>query len=323
MATGLGDVAYFGVGEESSWGGEVARTAFFKIISETLKLNGGFNYPVVGTFGHAQRQAIKLPTFVDGDVELEVNYNGIGWLLKHLLGAVSTSQIASSLAYTHTFTPTTALPIGLSGEVDRDLLSVNYLGLKVNSLSLGQAVGELVAATFGFIGKSELKDTATAETFPTDLCVLPDHFSLELDDTAALITDWSLNINNGLSGGDRSDLGTLTLKEPVRTAKQVISGSFTAEFDDTTQYTKFSARNSVKLELLYDADTANYTIDSDQVNALHIIMPTVMFQAGQYPVSGIGPIIQEYEFQAIYDVANDTHAISIELTNGDTTYTDT
>jgi len=40
---GLGDVAYLGVGVESVWGTEVARTVFFRIISETLKLNGGFN----------------------------------------------------------------------------------------------------------------------------------------------------------------------------------------------------------------------------------------------------------------------------------------
>ena len=150
--------------------------------------------------------------------------------------------------------------------------------------------------------------------------MIPDHFTVELNDTGVSILDWAMTINNGLSGAERHDLGSGTIKEPVRVNKQVISGSFTAEFDDTEIYALFAARAASKLELLYDGDTALYTIDSGQVYSLHLTLPTIFYQAGQKPVSGMGPIIQSFQFQAVYDVDNDTHALSIALVNSDTGY---
>jgi len=307
---GLGDVAFLGIGEETTWGDAVSRTKFVRLISESLKLNAGFNFPDVGTHGHAQRAAVKLPVYVDGDVEVEMNFYGFGLLLKHLLGGTAISTD------TKTFTPETALPVGLSLEIDRDKGAFVYKGCKINSASFSQARGELLKATVSVIGKGEDTSTATADTFPTDRPILDDYFAMELNDTAVLIQEWTMDIANSLSGGDRSDLGVLTIKEPVRTAKQVISGTFTAEFDDETVLDKWRARDDVKLELLYTG--GKFDTDTAKTFSLNFVMPTVKITAGAAPVSGIGPIIQSFAFQARYNTTGTAEAISIALCSPDT-----
>lgn len=314
---GLGDVAFLGIGEEgdTTWGTLANRTKFLRILNESLKVNGGFNFPVVGSFGHEQRAGVKLPTFVDGDVELEVNYEGLGTVLKYMLGNLASSEPV------HTASPTTDLR-SVSLEIDRDRLASAYAGCKINSASFSQSRGEILKLVLGIIGKSESTTAAaTAETFPTDSPVLDDHFAIETNDTAVQILEWSMEINNNLSGGDRSDLGSLAIKEPVRIDKQTITGTFLAEFDDTTIYGKFIARNKIKLEFLYtdtastDLDTATTTTDH---RLLQFIMPTVFFTEGALPVSGIGPIIQTFNYQAIYNTTGTTHAITIVLHNAET-----
>jgi len=307
---GLGDVAFLGIGEETTWGTAVSRTKFVRLISESLKQNAAFNFPDVGSHGHAQRAAVKLPVYVDGTVEVEMNFYGFGLLLKHLLGGTTYA------APLKTFTPETALPEGLSLEVDRDKGSFVYAGCKINSASFSQARGELLKATLSVIGKTETTTTATAETFPTDKPILDEHFTMEVDDTAVSIQEWSLDVNNNLSGGDRSDLGSLNIKEPVRTAKQTIAGQITAEFDDETVLDKFRLRNDIKLEFLYNGGD----LDSDTTEdyRLEFVMPTVKLIGGAAPVSGIGPIIQTFGFQARYNTTGTAEALSILLNSGDT-----
>lgn len=314
---GLGDVAFLGFGEEgdTTWGTAVSRTKFLRIMSDSLRLHGGFNFPDIGSFGAAQRAAIKQPAYVDGTVELEVNYEGFGLMLKYLLGSLSSSEPL------HTATPADDLR-SLTLEIDRDKTAAVYSGAKINSAAFSQARGEVLKCVLSFVAKDETDDTATAETFPTDSPVLDDHFQgMEMDDTGVSITEWSMEINNGLSSGDRSNLGSLAIKEPVRMSKRTITGSFTAEFDNTVAYSKFTARAAGKLEFLYtdtestDIDTSSTTVQQRQLN---FIMPTVRYTEGARPVSGIGPIIQSFNYQAIYNTTGSAAAISIQLQNAET-----
>jgi len=115
----LGRGAAIGFGEESTWGTAVARTNWRPLVSAGIIRNvEKVAVPDLKAGGAAtRRRHVTLSDDAGGRFRLVATYENLGMLLKHLLGAVTTTGAAAP--YTHDFTLAADLPEGLTMEIVR------------------------------------------------------------------------------------------------------------------------------------------------------------------------------------------------------------
>lgn len=179
-----------------------------------------------------------------------------------------------------------------------------YLGCECNTLSLRSAADNIVEATFGIFGESMVGPSTTA---PTNSSYAPaidtqpfSSFkgSFKIDSVAqCIITDFTLNINNGLA--PRFTVGCPNSKDP-EVGQSLIDGSATAYFEDETLYEKFVNDTKLAFELTMEDDFSNKRI---------LNLPRLTLLPGTAPdVTADGSVTIALNFSAHLSDALGTHA---------------
>ena len=120
-------------------------------------------------------------------------------------------------------------------------------------------------------------------------------------------------VNNNLKG-DKYVLGSQAVAAIPRTGHRMITGGFTAEFDDFTLYDRYTAPTEGIIQMAGVSDVTlgtvnNYTTD--------IYIPRAKF-TGTTPTVG-GPDLMEHEmtFEGMYDIDNSKDDMRITLSDSD------
>ena len=149
--------SFLRVGEESSWGTEQATTTQdIKVISSTLQVvqeRERTTHLSVPTSG-MQSGTFEGFRNAGGSIDIPAYYDGIGVLIKAALGALATT--GGSAPYTHTYTPASTLP-SLTIQFQRGTNLADsredFLGMKVNTMTISAEAGSEMTISFDLIGK--------------------------------------------------------------------------------------------------------------------------------------------------------------------------
>jgi len=271
MTIGVGFNAHINFGQESTWGTSVARPKSLKIISESMELQDAPEPRK--SLGQVTRLGYyKGRKTIAGDVNAEFIYNGLEMFLYNAMGSVSTSSASPN--YQHTYRIADPLPAGMSMECEKDAGYFVFEGCMVNTMTFNMTDLEILQAVFSFIGEDQASYSSaagTASDFFTDDAVKPwtsvgNVFTATLDGAAVTggIREASITLNNSLSG-DRPNLGSRTIQQPVRNSWVEVTGSFTTDFRNESiaeWYTDFVNGTAVAMVFKYQKD-ANTSIEID------------------------------------------------------------
>ena len=242
---------HFGIGKETVYGTPVVTTEFLELISESLqKEETTEEIEVVRSY--STRKIEQLNTIIRGDVEVILNYQDIGLLLKTFFGGNDTT---GTDPYTHTFPPSTGIPdvgrigFSLSAELKRDdALFWKYEGLKVIGIAIAASHDAVPRLTASFLGENEVTSASgDTATYPDFDVALPSHITVNFDATA--LDAESVNFNAGFAVDEPRKLGSKLLASEPDDLRLAVGGDVTVLFEDTTQYAKWDGATDVDVQI--------------------------------------------------------------------------
>jgi len=305
METGL--ATQIGFAEEAAYGTRTAPSRFLDLISESLVFDPGRREsksirPNKRVLGSQRWQPSKKT--VSGSVELPFLDAGMGMLLKHALGSISSAQpdaAGNPTVYEHTGALGNPKGLSLTTQVGRATTDgttnpFDYLGCKVTKWALTQAVDDDLTLALDLDGQDEdTSQTLAVATYPADTEVLGwDELAVTIDGNPFNTASLSLQGENAMKT-DRYFAGSRAKKEPLLNDMTGITGSLEGEWQDTVVYELVRAGTIV-------AVTMNWTgrlISGAFNRALEITLPACRLD-GETPTAG-GPdeIPQKVSFKAL------------------------
>jgi hypothetical protein len=301
-----------GLGEESTWGTEVARSAWIAVAS--VELAGKASYlqsdsllhgsGVSANAGHMTLEKIEL----GGSIEAPLFYEGgsaIGLLLKHALGTVSTTGAGP---YTHTFTLAGALPTGLTLEVIRGstALAEEIYGAKISRLELSVSAGQQMRAKVDLIAKNQqARASGGTPSIGTRYPVLHKHAGANFAFNSvnySTVTSFKLVIDNKLTR--EQVLGSEYTQEPVRSQHQEVTVEIELNAVAETLYIAHLAGTEA---------SGSYSF-TDGTNTLAFTFHNLKVIEYGDPISGPGTIKQKVKFRALLG-SSTNYGLSVALTN--------
>lgn len=329
MPTGSGLDAQIGFGQEASaWGTEATVSRFVEFNSETLQFNPSFLEPTglrVGTyFKRAPRTRIAR-TDVSGDVTLDFATQGMGMLVRNMLGsATSSTTTIVSPATKQVHQPGSYMGMGLTGQVGRPqpdgtVKPYTYSGLKVTQWEFDVKDNAIPTLKLTFDGKAE--DTTTALTTASYLAGTTvfdfSQAAIKIGGTASttsnvvsisgntaastVITEFDLT---GKTAFDttRFGLGNQGLKsEQLENNVPTITGKLTAEFNKAEWYDVYKANTTQPLQFTLTGAAIGA---SGSFNTLDFVMPAVKIKTAPPQVSGPGVVAMTISFEVYSDEVN-------------------
>lgn len=300
---GIGTVV--GLGEESTWATEVARSVWAAVSSVSVK--AAARHEASDTLVHNSSNANLSHMFlagvdVGGSIEIPACYEGgscIGLLLKHAMGSVSTGSPSSSI-YPHTFSLASALPTGLTLEVLRGNSGVaeEVYGAKVGKLEFSIAAGQQAKIMVDLIAKNQqARASGGSPTLGTRYPILHKHggtFAFNSVNYTS-VNSFKLVIDNKLTR--EQCLGSEYTQEPVRSQHSEITIEVELNWSSNAPYVAAIAGTEA---------TASLTL-TDGTNSLAISGTARAIECDD-PISGPGTIKQRVKFRVL-------GALSVVLNN--------
>jgi hypothetical protein len=247
-----------------------------------------------------------------GDIGLEVPSKGLGALLRLLFG-VSTSTLVTTGVYQQLFTltktdflPVATMQVGIPrlGANTVDTFTMVSAFATQFGLALGNA--DVLKLTSSWRAKQLLLDTAYATpSYPSSVDLLSFvGASLKIGGsvtpptTTALasggtpvgdVTDFSINIDQGLDDGGRYIGGAGKLGRPGAVGQAAITGSLTADYDAVVFRDAIAAGTGLALVARFEGPVE---IASGYKATLEVTCPDIRFE-GELPKSNGGGVIQQ------------------------------
>lgn len=262
---------------------------------------------------------------------------GIGLLLKHLFGGITSGTFSGAGTALHTFTPSDNLFGALAGSVGTALgegtgrvygLTVHigreddpgtirnypYLGCRVRSMTFSCASGEELIGTVDYVGRiSKPSETARTPSFPSmepfqwkdatfQIGVAEDGSG----GTERAVDAFSITIANNLT--ELWVYGTNVLGRVVPNGQRVVTGSFTTPYTTwaRTELEKWKAGTASSINMAFV--TGPYTLE--------FRCPNIYYTGTPPNVSSMEENIVEFPFQALLSTNFDCRVF---LTNTDNT----
>ena len=321
--------AQLGLAQSSTFGTYQTPTRFLEFVEESLE----YNIERVESPGlRSNNRVLRTDRYapgqkrVEGSVTLEPSTKGYGLILKHALGSASiTTPSGATLARLHTHTLGDIFGTSLTVQVGRPDTSgtvqpFSFLGMRVDTLSLSNAVDELLVCEVGFVGQEQTTAQALATAvYPTTggAAAYEQFYWTQgvisvAGSPVAIVSDFQIEVNNTLKS-DRYFLGGATMSEPILAGMTEITGSITAEFDSLTALNRFVNNDQVALSAKWTAATA---IESTTFPYVEVTIPKVRFDSGSPTVGGPDVLTVELAFKALNDGTN--APITIDYMTSDT-----
>jgi hypothetical protein len=223
--------------------------------------------------------------------------------------ASDTGDNAVQPVYAHTFSLADELPTGLSVEIDRDSNGFLYAGGKINTMALTLEQGGFLMGTFGIVAKDQTTVSVTSATLPTSGLVNFSQGAIIYGGQSKDVTTFNFTLNNNLKT-DRRFIGSRYIKEPKRSDKIDVSGTFTIEFESLTEYNNFRNFTSAILNLVFTGTE----IKAGYSYTMTINFPITKLTSGNPIISDEGPIMVELPFKA-YATDSSSREFTLVLQN--------
>jgi hypothetical protein len=313
MAQAGGLSSQYGMVDETTFGTSPTVTRFLEFNNETLQLtkerinSSGLR---VGRKVLKTTQWVVGKTNVTGDVEFEFQQQGMGLLLKHMMGSIASSQPnvgSAPTVWEHTATVGTldgksfTCQIGKAG-VDGVQRAFTYNGCKVAKWDLSCALDGLLTlkASIDGIGESTAVALAAAtyatSTFPLvwtgGVVTLP-------GGATANISKFDLSGDNAQAVSRYFMSGTTpgTKKEQLEEGLRPYSGSVDMEFGDLSAYNLFTNGTVGALTAFFTGPAISGAFNY----ALEITLPAVRFDGVTPNVPGPNILTMSSPFIALDD----------------------
>lgn len=320
MTQGFGYNEFALVGKETTW---ATAAASFPMTLELIEdgLAAVREKAFSGSFrSRSKRHSIRAKEGAAGAIGVEFAYTNMGGLLKHAFGAIASSGPTDTAAYTHVFTLADALQTGLTVQVNRDVVETTnkgfqYVGCRVNSLTLALETDGYLKATLDLIAKDEAVDIAmTAGTFPSDFITFDQltEFNINASDEKAKVKSFELTIGNGLDG-DRRSIGSRNILAPVPGDHREITGSVEMWFEDMDEYNAFVTPADRKIDLTLEGAIISGCATTKR--SLKVEVHRCVFTGETPKVDSAGALSQTLSFEALYDESGAQDAVKATLIN--------
>lgn len=314
MATGVGGFSHVGWVPEGAWGTPLVVTKFFRPnkFSGGIANKEGFSDALTGL---SKRNAFTEKKMVQAAMEMNLNFEGLEQLLRHLFQTVSpTTGPTAVTVFTHLFEMQKALLQGLSIEFAKDIQATQLNGCKIASATFTFDFGSPGVLSLDVVGKSETGNAAQTATFPAFKPMNFDGVVVKLDGTAIPARSVEVTIDNNLFS-DSQELGDLFIKEPTRGGPIEVKVSLASDFVDNSLQIKLSTQTPVKLNIIATGGTITGSNPATN-ESMDIELPVCRVIGKPIDVGGEGILSNEMEFEAVYDTANAKEPVKITLING-------
>lgn len=265
MALRSGLASQFAVSAESTVGTRVAPAKFSPLVSESLTV-ARERLESAGIF--PGRQLLRSeqwnggPTTIAGDINLELYQAGLGVLLKHTLGANTTTGAGP---YSHAMELGDLYGLGLTVGIGRPDNSgtvryYEYAGCKVGSAEFAVEEGQIATASFSLMGMTEsLAQSLPSASYATDKGkpYKYNHATVEFSGGARKVKSCTIAIDNALE--ERRFLGQTTTDEPISTGLREITVDLVVEHAGFTDYNLIVNGTEVAFEVALASGTNSLT----------------------------------------------------------------
>ena len=311
MAIGSGIGSQLGIATETTFNTSVTVSRFYEFTSENLQFNKktavGMGLRAGGLLPRSQRRVVTT-TDATGDINLNLPTRGLGLLLAHSMGSFPSPTTVTTGVYSYTFTlgdvfgKSFTAQVGVpqyGGTVTPKTLS----GAKISNFELAVATGGIATGKFSVDAASLTTGVALATASYSTISNIF-HFAqgaITVDGSSvANVKDFSITVDNTLKS-DRYNLGAAGIKsEQTINGFRKVDGKLTAEFTDTSFFTKYYNDTTTALVLTF----TGATIAGGQRETLSITIPAVKFDADTPNVAGPQVIDLAMTFQAYDDGTN-------------------
>jgi len=329
LASGLGSSVGYGV--ESQFGTAVAPTNHMPVTSQSLVLDVEHMMSEGLVAGRAvqqvQRQVVNKKG-ASGSVEFDALANGMGLLLRHMIGDerayTTTKSTVTTGVYSYAFRPgslmtssslTWQLGIADRGGVVR---TGNVPGSVVSEWEVSNEIDGLLTTSLTIAGRDWVPSASdiTAVSYPTGT----ELFSFAggaatVDAVAAEIRSISIACNHGLDL-ERYQIASSTLRsQPVQNAMREITGSVELEFGagpgtwgTSSMMDKYRAGTVVALVATWTAPTS---ISGTYKPSISFSIPKALITSATPTVEGPDMVMQTIEFMALEDNANSVEPLTV------------
>ncbi len=239
---------------------------------------------------------------ITGDIGVELSYGSFDDLLEAVLGGTWAADTPSA--------GIAQLKAGIvrrSFSIERHFEDVDqylrFTGVNFNTLSLSVAPNAMVTGTLGMMGKG-MTTSATAlsgSTYPAATTTSPfDSFTGTINENnsaIAIITDLSLNLDNGMS--TTYVVGSSETLDPS-IGRSNVTGSITAYFENTVLLNKFVNETETSID---------FTLTDVAGNTYFFDLPRIKYNSGQPDVTDENPVTITFDFQALRDTTTATNIL--------------
>jgi len=329
---------YVAVGEEASYAPEtpVVPDKFFAANFAECGLNPGLVFPVsIRGRGILEHHEGLLQESITVNMDVKPN-NMIGWLLKWILGSVTSEKQGATNAYKHTFKSAETVRSFALGHNWDTIKEKRVPGCIMTGLNFSIVRGATpLIADISAIGQTEsLEDVQEASGWSTLAPFKPYQSKVELADSelANLVEGFRINIGQRVFGvGDIGVLGSRKLTR-IELAERTITGSMDLPLLSGTLdvYQRFLKDTEAvgpgepvvpfKLELLIDT---GIIIADPHKYSMNFVMPQCVITAAPVRIERQERKFFRVDFQCEQgDVGANKTEIQVELMNADTGYPD-
>lgn len=252
----LGALGYVGYGVETTDGEFVAPTKFLPVNSFSFEDTNDFIVPAQIRHSRDNYIAMAAPYNVSGSSDMELIPTDVATLLKSAFAATVESGPYFAGGYEHVFTPGSVEPTLTFEGSAADILVMRYSGVRVNTLEIKAAFGEIVTASLGLEGVNRQKQDEPSD--PSFTNVVPFHFTgsdvhVASGTLLTTVKDFTFGTNNNFSR-----IGTL---RRTRAWKRMAFGmrevtlAGTLDFTETSEYERFLAESIFDVDLYLEGQS--------------------------------------------------------------------
>ena len=322
MAIGSGIGSQLGIATETTFNNSVTVTRFYEFTSENITYNKktavGMGLRAGGQLPRSQRRVVTT-TDAGGDFTLDLPTKGLGLLLSHAMGSSPSAVTTTTGVYSYSFTLGDVYGRSFTAQVGvpqygGTVTPKTVAGSKIQSFEIGVATGGIATGKFTIDAASLTTGTslATASYSASTNLFNFAQGAITLDGSSiANVKDFTITVDNTLKQ-DRYNLGAAGTKaEQVINGFRKISGKLTAEFTDTTLFSKFYSDASAALVLTF----TGAVIANAATEKLTITIPAAKFNADTPNVPGPGVIDLAMTFEVYDDGTNQPLTIAYQTSD--------
>lgn len=248
---------------------------------------------------------------VEGDIVVPVDVIGIGYWLRAMFGAPTTTGTGP---YTHTFKPGDLQPSLVLAKEFTDIGQyLKYNGCKVSKMAVTFGGDGELTATFTIMGAKETIGVSSYDTTPTEITLTKfSHFQATIQEgglACAIGTEVRLEVDFDLDG-DQYVIGGGGIRGDIPEGMVKPSGSITALFQDATLLNKAVNGTESSLKVTLTSGT----------NSLEIFIPELIYEQQSPGIEGPRGIRIQLPFRGYYGDSTEAAVIQVKLSNSQPTY---